>query len=79
MLVTPYKCRGFFLSCNFLEISLQVLVVQEKSGGFRGTGVWKFPTGVVDEVGRARRFFAIITSQKSLNKEQLFGLCSNTV
>lgn len=28
----------------------QVLVVQEKSGRFRGTGVWKFPTGVVDEV-----------------------------
>ncbi|KAH6764460.1 nudix hydrolase-like protein 2 [Perilla frutescens var. hirtella] len=27
----------------------EVLVVQEKSGGFRGTGVWKFPTGVVDE------------------------------
>ncbi|KAK9267823.1 hypothetical protein L1049_010259 [Liquidambar formosana] len=27
----------------------EVLVVQEKSGLFRGTGVWKFPTGVVDE------------------------------
>ncbi|PSS24756.1 Nudix hydrolase [Actinidia chinensis var. chinensis] len=27
----------------------EVLVVQEKSGVFRGTGVWKFPTGVVDE------------------------------
>ncbi|XP_060212714.1 nudix hydrolase 2-like [Lycium barbarum] len=27
----------------------EVLVVQEKSGKFRGTGVWKFPTGVVDE------------------------------
>ncbi|KAF3674849.1 Nudix hydrolase 2 [Capsicum annuum] len=27
----------------------EVLVVQEKSGRFRGTGVWKFPTGVVDE------------------------------
>ncbi|XP_047974815.1 nudix hydrolase 2-like [Salvia hispanica] len=27
----------------------EVLVVQEKTGGFRGTGVWKFPTGVVDE------------------------------
>lgn len=25
-------------------------MVQEKSGSFRGTGVWKFPTGVVDEV-----------------------------
>nr|XP_043609232.1 nudix hydrolase 2-like [Erigeron canadensis] len=27
----------------------EVLVVQEKSGKFQGTGVWKFPTGVVDE------------------------------
>ncbi|GFQ03095.1 nudix hydrolase 2 [Phtheirospermum japonicum] len=27
----------------------EVLVVQEKSGRFRGSGVWKFPTGVVDE------------------------------
>lgn len=27
----------------------EVLVVQEKSGKFRGTGIWKFPTGVVDE------------------------------
>ncbi|XP_052202239.1 nudix hydrolase 2 isoform X2 [Diospyros lotus] len=26
----------------------EVLVVQEKSGRFRGMGVWKFPTGVVD-------------------------------
>ncbi|KAF6153784.1 hypothetical protein GIB67_001017 [Kingdonia uniflora] len=27
----------------------EVLVVQEKNGKFRGTGMWKFPTGVVDE------------------------------
>jgi hypothetical protein len=27
-----------------------VLVVQEISGKFVGTGVWKMPTGVVDEV-----------------------------
>ncbi|XP_039070323.1 nudix hydrolase 2 [Hibiscus syriacus] len=27
----------------------EVLVVQENTGRFRGTGVWKFPTGVVDE------------------------------
>lgn len=27
----------------------EVLVVQEKSGIFQGTGVWKIPTGVVDE------------------------------
>ncbi|KAI8557909.1 hypothetical protein RHMOL_Rhmol04G0047600 [Rhododendron molle] len=27
----------------------EVLVVQENGGKFKGTGVWKFPTGVVDE------------------------------
>ncbi|CAL1353913.1 unnamed protein product [Linum trigynum] len=27
----------------------EVLVVQEKSGVFKGTGIWKIPTGVVDE------------------------------
>ncbi|KAK9284978.1 hypothetical protein L1049_024160 [Liquidambar formosana] len=27
----------------------EVLVVQEKSGPFKGTGVWKMPTGVVNE------------------------------
>ncbi|CAM8900757.1 unnamed protein product [Rhodiola kirilowii] len=28
---------------------MQVLVVQEKLGPLRGLGVWKFPTGAVDE------------------------------
>ncbi|XP_022977707.1 nudix hydrolase 10-like [Cucurbita maxima] len=32
-----------------LNDNKEVLVVQEKSGVLRGTGVWKFPTGVVDE------------------------------
>ncbi|CAL5390818.1 unnamed protein product [Camellia sinensis] len=27
----------------------EVLVVQEKNGKFKGTGVWKFPTGFVDQ------------------------------
>ncbi|XP_042974006.1 nudix hydrolase 2-like [Carya illinoinensis] len=27
----------------------EVLVVQEKNGQFKGTGLWKFPTGVVEE------------------------------
>lgn len=27
----------------------EVLVVQENSGPFQGTGIWKFPTGVIDE------------------------------
>ncbi|KAK6269178.1 hypothetical protein QUC31_013338 [Theobroma cacao] len=29
----------------------EVLVVQENTGRFRVTGVWKFPTGVVNEAG----------------------------
>ncbi|EXB36060.1 Nudix hydrolase 2 [Morus notabilis] len=32
-----------------LKDGKEVLVVQEKSGIFQGTGVWKIPTGVVDE------------------------------
>ena len=28
----------------------QMLVVQERGGIFRGTGLWKMPTGVVNEV-----------------------------
>ena len=28
----------------------QVLVVQEKNGKFRGSGLWKYPTGVINEV-----------------------------
>lgn len=31
-----------------------MLVVQEKSGGFKGTGLWKLPTGVVNEVSFIR-------------------------
>ncbi|MCL7048659.1 hypothetical protein MKW94_025556, partial [Papaver nudicaule] len=27
----------------------EILVVQESSGVFKGTGVWKFPTGVINE------------------------------
>nr|GMC75551.1 nudix hydrolase 2-like isoform X1 [Ipomoea batatas] len=28
----------------------ELLVVQENSGNFKGTGIWKIPTGVVEEV-----------------------------
>lgn len=28
----------------------QLLVVQESSGRMKGTGIWKIPTGVVEEV-----------------------------
>ena len=34
----------------FCVLSPQVLVVQEKTGRFQGQGIWKFPTGVVNEV-----------------------------
>ncbi|VVA31056.1 PREDICTED: nudix [Prunus dulcis] len=59
----PYTCNALDFSLHllfsltllmaevfgFVNIQWQVLVVQEKSGLLRGTGVWKFPTGVVDE------------------------------
>nr|XP_025694083.1 nudix hydrolase 2 isoform X2 [Arachis hypogaea] len=34
---------------SLVEPLVKVLVVQENSGHFRGSGVWKFPTGVVDQ------------------------------
>ncbi|MBA0617851.1 hypothetical protein Godav_027266 [Gossypium davidsonii] len=37
------------ISAFVMNDKRQVLVVQEKNGKFKGTGVWKFPTGVVDE------------------------------
>lgn len=40
----------------------KVLAVQEKSGKFRGSGVWKFPTGVVDPVGPLRKYTILILS-----------------
>ncbi|KAE8075512.1 hypothetical protein FH972_014221 [Carpinus fangiana] len=38
-------CIGAFVMNSHRE----VLVVMEKGGRFKGTGVWKFPTGVVNE------------------------------
>lgn len=36
---------------HFLVIEwCQVLVLQEKTGHFQGTGSWKFPTGIADQV-----------------------------
>ncbi|KAK9041118.1 hypothetical protein V6N11_016236 [Hibiscus sabdariffa] len=37
------------ISAFVMNEKREVLVVQEKGGKFKGTGVWKFPTGVVDE------------------------------
>lgn len=33
----------------FLTVA-QLLVVLEKHGRFKGTGIWKIPTGMVEEV-----------------------------
>lgn len=73
VLKTPQKCKQFS-HYYFLKTSLQVLVVQEKSGGFRGTGVWKFPTGVVDEVGRACRFVSTNFPKISRNNCSAFAV-----
>ncbi|CAI8590517.1 unnamed protein product [Vicia faba] len=37
------------ISSFVLNEKREVLVVKENSGQFQGTGVWKFPTGVVDQ------------------------------
>ncbi|XP_028119265.1 nudix hydrolase 10-like isoform X3 [Camellia sinensis] len=34
---------------NLVETAVKLLVVQEKSGRLQGKGIWKIPTGVVDE------------------------------
>ncbi|XP_059449865.1 nudix hydrolase 2-like isoform X2 [Corylus avellana] len=34
---------------NLVEVAVKVLVVMENGGRFKETGVWKFPTGVVNE------------------------------
>ncbi|KAK3027271.1 hypothetical protein RJ639_041217 [Escallonia herrerae] len=52
----------------------EVLVVQEKSGHFRGTGVWKFPTGVID--AKFVEILAFRQSHKSFfEKSDLFFMC----
>ncbi|RVW95105.1 Nudix hydrolase 2 [Vitis vinifera] len=40
---------GDLLRASILQWRQKVLVVQENSGIFKGTGVWKLPTGVVNE------------------------------
>lgn len=40
-------------SFSFLPVAIhlaQLLVVLEKHGRFKGTGIWKIPTGMVEEV-----------------------------
>ncbi|XP_043815559.1 nudix hydrolase 2-like isoform X2 [Manihot esculenta] len=50
----------------------EVLVVQEKSGRFRGTGVWKIPTGVVDELSYL--FFTVLGWTYSINCSFVFRI-----
>ncbi|GFZ12359.1 MutT/nudix family protein [Actinidia rufa] len=55
----------------------EVLVVQENGGKFKGTGVWKFPTGVVDEI--ETQFLEVLAFRQSHNsffgKSDLFFVC----
>ncbi|KAK3415312.1 hypothetical protein EUGRSUZ_H00856 [Eucalyptus grandis] len=55
----------------------EVLVVQEHSGRFQGTGVWKLPTGVVNEVDT--KFVEVLCFRQShksfFTKSDLFFLC----
>ena len=51
------SCYSYHSSSIILMLQLklscfvsQMLVVQERGGIFRGTGLWKMPTGVVNEV-----------------------------
>ncbi|KAL0399120.1 UNVERIFIED_CONTAM: Nudix hydrolase 10 [Sesamum radiatum] len=34
---------------NLVEIAVKLLVVQERLGRLRGTGIWKIPTGILEE------------------------------
>ncbi|KAF3776319.1 Nudix hydrolase 2 [Nymphaea thermarum] len=55
----------------------QMLVVQEKTGFFKGTGVWKIPTGVIDEI--EAEFLEILTFRQIhksfFEKSDLFFVC----
>ena len=51
-------------------------MVQEKSGVLRGTGVWKFPTGVVDEV---KSFGYALIPFLHINITKIFELLHLTV
>ncbi|PWA41609.1 nudix hydrolase [Artemisia annua] len=48
----------------------ELLVVQEKSGVFKGTGVWKLPTGTVEEVCNFFFFFFVTLFFFFLTKNQ---------
>ncbi|KAF2284771.1 hypothetical protein GH714_030179 [Hevea brasiliensis] len=48
-LVNPVVQEGFRYHHAEPDYLMLVLVVQENSGRFKGTGVWKLPTGAVNE------------------------------
>ena len=54
--------------------------MQEKTGPFKGTGVWKLPTGVVEEV-RVCNLFSLLLQQNRLYRTQNVStaLCNQTV
>ncbi|XP_065854773.1 nudix hydrolase 2 isoform X1 [Euphorbia lathyris] len=54
----------------------EVLVVQEKSGIFRGSGVWKFPTGVVDE-GEDLCAAAVREVKEETNVSNCYAACKS--
>ncbi|KAG2294087.1 hypothetical protein Bca52824_040756 [Brassica carinata] len=51
---TPTGKRGIWIKLSsqlssLVDSAIKVLVVQEIGGRFKGTGVWKLPTGVIQE------------------------------
>lgn len=63
------NCNIYFLTCH---LAIQVLVVQENTGIFRGSGVWKFPTGVVDEVSLPSKSYAAVALENLLDYSVTF-------
>ena len=45
-----YRTLKFFSFLPVVTHLAQLLVVLEKHGRFKGTGIWKIPTGMVEEV-----------------------------
>uniref|UniRef100_A0A6N2M0P5 Pre-nudix hydrolase domain-containing protein n=1 Tax=Salix viminalis TaxID=40686 RepID=A0A6N2M0P5_SALVM len=65
------------INISMLFSELKVLVVKEKHGYFEGKDVWKFPTGVVNQIDT--EFMEILafrqTHKQFLGKSDLFFVC----
>lgn len=57
---------------NFF-VALQVLAVQEKSGVFQGAGIWKMPTGTVNQVAIVFKEACSYIWDKSCNSKHEFS------